>query len=157
MLTFSFFWVGKHIILKIDSLSNHDDDGNNTAQICIFDNEKQYFCTLCACIYLVLTFCRRSCSFFDVKWPVLQVCGRCEHMMTNFVFSCPKRWFQLNSRIVRTPFSSIMSLNNWKMIAETRSHIFWWRSCFRRRHVCLSSLIGKFWPPQPPSGQTFPW
>ena len=60
--------------------------------------------------------------------------------MFNFVFLCPKRWFLFNSRIVRTHFSSIMSLNNWKMIAETRSHIFRWRSRFRRRRVCLSSL-----------------
>ena len=34
-----------------------------------------------------------------------------------------------------------MSLNNWKMIAEMRSYIFRWRSRFRRRRVCLSSLI----------------
>ena len=61
--------------------------------------------------------------------------------MFNFVFLCPKRWFQFNSRIVRTHFSSITSLNNWKMIAETRSHIFRWRSRFRRRRVCLSSLL----------------
>ena len=63
--------------------------------------------------------------------------------MFNFVLLCPKRWFQFNSRIVRTHFSSIMSLNNWKMIAETRSHIFRWRSRFRRRRVCLSSLVSK--------------
>ena len=45
--------------------------------------------------------------------------------MFNFVFlSCPKRWFQFNSRIVRTHFSSIMTLNNWKMIAVTSSHTF---------------------------------
>ena len=61
--------------------------------------------------------------------------------MFNFVHLCPKRWFQFNSRIVRTHFSSIMTLNNWKMIAETRSDIFRWGSRFRRRRVCLSSLI----------------
>ena len=61
--------------------------------------------------------------------------------MFNFVFLRPKHWFQFNSRIVRTHFSSIRSLNNWKMIAETRSHIFRWRSPFRRRRVCLSSLL----------------
>ena len=55
----------------------------------------------------------------------------------NFVFLCLKRWFQFNSWIVRTHFSSITSLNNWKMIAETRHHIFRWRSRFRRRRVCL--------------------
>ena len=60
--------------------------------------------------------------------------------MFNFAL-CPKRRFQLNSRIVRTHFSSIMSLNNWKMIAETRRYIFRWRSRFRRRRVSLSSLI----------------
>ena len=62
--------------------------------------------------------------------------------MLIFVFSCPKRWFQFNSRIFRTHFSSIMTLNNWKMIAEPRSYIFRWRSRFRRRRGCLSSLIG---------------
>ena len=41
--------------------------------------------------------------------------------MFKFVFLCPKRWFQFNSRIVGAHFSSITSLNNWKMIAETRS------------------------------------
>ena len=33
----------------------------------------------------------------------------------NFVFLSPKRWFQFNCRIVRTHFSSIMTLNNWKI------------------------------------------
>ena len=61
--------------------------------------------------------------------------------MFNFVFLCPKRWFQINSRTVRRHFSSIMALNNWKMIAEKRSYIFRWRSRFRRRRVCLSSLM----------------
>ena len=61
--------------------------------------------------------------------------------MFNFVFLCPKRWFQFNSRIVRIHFSNIMTLNNWKMIADTRSYIFRWRSRFRRRRGCLSSLI----------------
>ena len=62
--------------------------------------------------------------------------------MSNFVSLCPKLpWFQFNSRIVRTHFSSIMTLNNWKMIVETRSYIFRWRSRFRRRRVCLSSLF----------------
>ena len=63
--------------------------------------------------------------------------------MFNYILLCPKCWFQFNSRIVRTHFSSIMSLNNGKMMAETRSHIFRWRSRFRRRRVCLSSLMLK--------------
>ena len=61
--------------------------------------------------------------------------------MFNFVFVCPKQLLQFNSRRVRTHFLSIMTLNNWKLIAETRSYIFRWRSRFRRRRVCLSSLL----------------
>ena len=34
----------------------------------------------------------------------------------NFVFLCTKRWFQFNSRIVRTHFSSKM--NNWKWLQK---------------------------------------
>ena len=56
--------------------------------------------------------------------------------MFNFVFLCPKCWFQINSRTVRWHFSSIMTLNKWKIIAEKRSYIF-----RRRRRVCLNSLI----------------
>ena len=121
-------------------LSNHDDDGNKN--ICIFDKDKQYLCTLCTCIFHLLTFGRRSRSFYDVKWPVLQLCGRREHMMTNVQFCLLiSQALVPISRVVTTHFSSIMSLNNWKMIAETRSHIFRWRSRFRRRRVCLSSLL----------------
>ena len=64
--------------------------------------------------------------------------------MFNFVFLFPKRWFQFNSWIVTTQFASVMALNNWKMIAETRSYIFRWRSRFRRRRVCLSSLLSMY-------------
>ena len=67
--------------------------------------------------------------------------------MLIFVFLCPKHWFQFNSRIVRTHFSSIMTLSNWKMIAEPRIYIFRWRSRFRRRRVCLSSLMW-LWRPR---------
>ena len=110
-----------------------------------FDNEKQHFCTLCTCIFLLLTFWRRSRSFYDVKWPVLQMCGQREHMMTNvqFCFLVSQALvpiFELKFQVVRTHFSSIMTLNNWKMIAETRSYFFRWRSRFRRRSVCLSPI-----------------
>ena len=53
--------------------------------------------------------------------------------MFNFVSLSLKRWFQFNSRKVRTHFATVMTLNNWKMIAETRSYIFRWRSRCRRR------------------------
>ena len=83
-----------------------------------------------------LFFLRREMTCFSVVWTT----WACWHMF-NFVFLCPKRWFQINSRTVRRHFSSVMTLNNWKMIAEKRSYIFRWRSRFRRRRVCLSSLI----------------
>ena len=91
----------------------------------------------------LLTFWKRSRSFYDVKWPVLQLSGRREHMMTNvqFVLLSQKRWFQFNSRIVRTHFASVMTLNNCEIIAETRSYIFRWRSRSGRRCLCLSSLM----------------
>ena len=59
----------------------------------------------------------------------------------NFVSLPLKRWFQFNSRIVWTHFASVMTLNNSEMIAEMRSYIFIWRSCCRRRRVCLNSLV----------------
>ena len=95
------------------------------------------------------------CSFVDddsVGWQ-----------MFNFVFSCPKRLFQINSRTVRTHFSIIMTLNNWKVIAETRSYIFKWRSRFSQRRVCLSSLVSvlrhayQIWKPQFLSVVQFPF
>ena len=111
-------------------------------QICIFDNEKQYFCTLCTCIFHFWIFWRRSRSFYDVKGPDLQFCGRREHMMTNVQYclligeALVRIWFQ-----DRTHFSSIMTSNNRVIITETRSYIFRWRSRCCRRCVCLSSLL----------------
>ena len=61
--------------------------------------------------------------------------------MFNFVFLYLKRWFQFNSRIVGTHFASVMTLNNWEIIAETRSYIFRWCSRYRRRRVCVNSLL----------------
>ena len=78
---------------------------------------------LCTCILHFFTFRRRSCSFYDVKRPDLQVCGRHEQM-SYFVFLPLKRWLQFNSRIVRAHFESVMTLNNYEVIAETRSYIF---------------------------------
>ena len=48
-----------------------------------------------------------------------------------------------------------MTLNNWKMIAETRSDIFRWRSRFRRRCVCLCSLL--ILPYERPTGPGLTW
>ena len=59
----------------------------------------------------------------------------------NFVFLSMKRWFQFNSRIVRTHFASVVTLNNWEMITETRSYIFRWHSRCCRFRVSVNSLI----------------
>ena len=63
--------------------------------------------------------------------------------MFSYVFLSLKRWFQFNCRIDRTHFSSAMTLNNCKRIAEIRKYrkyIFRWRSRYRRRRVCLIKL-----------------
>ena len=59
--------------------------------------------------------------------------------MFNFVLSL-KRWFQFNSRIVKTHLASVMTLNDWAKIAETQSNILWWCSRCHRRSVRLNSL-----------------
>ena len=65
--------------------------------------------------------------------------------MFNFVFLSLKRWLQFNSRIVRTHFASVMTLNNQEMIPETRSYIFRWRSRLCRCRVCANSLMSSPW------------
>ena len=76
----------------------------------------------------------REMTFFAVVWTTWAYDDKCS------ILSCPKRWFQFNSRIVKAHFSGIMTLNNWK-IAETWSDIFRWRSHFRRRRVCFKSSL----------------
>ena len=68
---------------KLGSSSNHDDDGNRNPKNLHIWHWKIVFCTLYTCIFHLLTFWRRSRSFYDVKWPFLQLCGWREHMMTN--------------------------------------------------------------------------
>ena len=67
------------------------------------------------------------------------------HEMTCFAVAW-KTWAygdncSILSRKVRTHFSSIMTLNNWKLIWETQGYIFRWRSRFGRRRACWSSLL----------------
>ena len=124
-------------------LSNHDDDGSKnptnlhnwqwkTVVLHALHVHFSFFWHFVDVLVLSTTWNDLFCSCVDDVSTWWQ--------MFNFVLLCPKRWFQFNSRIVRTHFPSMMSLNNWKMIPETRSHIFRWRSRSRRR-VCLSSLI----------------
>jgi len=100
---FSYFDVSMHIIVTLEVFVQINRElkqpqrltATRTLQICIFYNEKRWFWLLCTCIFQIWTFRRRSNSFYDVKWPVLQVCGRREHMaMFNFVFLPLMRWFQ---------------------------------------------------------------
>ena len=129
---------------KIESLSNHDDDGNKnptnlhnwqwkTIFLHALHVHFSFFWHFVDVLVLSTTWDELFCSCVDdvgIWWQ-----------MFNFVFLCSKRWFQINSRTVRRHFSSITTLNNWKMVAEKRSYIFRWRSRFRRRRVCLSSLM----------------
>ena len=58
----------------IGSLSNHNDDGNKTPTV--FDDEKQYCCTLCTHVHLLCFdilktfsfFLRRGMACFEVVW-----------------------------------------------------------------------------------------
>ena len=133
------------------SLSNHNDDGNkNLTNLHIWQWKT---------VFLHALHVRFSVFPFWHFWHLEDVlvpsttwndlfCSCVDDVsiwwqMFNVVFLCPKRCFQFNYRIVGTHFSSIMTLNNCKMIAETRSYIFRWRSRLRRRLVCLISL--KIW------------
>ena len=75
---------------RISTLSNHD---GNKHPICILDNEKQYLCTLCTCIFHLLIFWSCFRSFYDVKWPVLQLCGQMTNvqMLSSYVPSAGSR------------------------------------------------------------------
>ena len=123
--------------LTLGSLSNHDDDKFayltvKNSSFARFARAYFIFWHFGDVLVLSTTWNYFFCSCVDdvsIRWQ-----------MFNFVL-CPKRWFQFNSRIVGTHFSSKMTLNSWKMIAETRSYVFRWRSRFRRRRVCLSSLL----------------
>ena len=128
----------------IGSLSNHDDDGNkNSTNLLIWQWKTVFLHALhvhlsCFDIWHFEDVLVLSTTWNDLFCNCVGDVGIWWQIF-NFVFLFPKRWFQFNSRIVnlRAHFSSIMSLNNWKMIAETRSYIFRCRSRLRRRRVCF--------------------
>ena len=126
---------------KLGSSSNHDDDGNkNPTNLHICQWKTEFFHALPVhflsfVILKTFSFFLWRETFFAVVWTTWAYDDKCS------IKSRPKRWFQFNSRIVKAHFSSIMTMNNWKMIAETWSDIFRWRSRFRRRRVFLSSLL----------------
>ena len=124
------------------SLSNRDDDGNkNLSTLHIWQWKTVFLHALHGHIssfdisQTFSFFLRREMTCFAVVWTTWAYDDKCSILSS----LCPKRWFQFNSKIVRTHFSSIMTLINLKMIAETRTYISRWRSRFRRRRVCFSS------------------
>ena len=127
----------------VGCLRNHDDEGNKDVTNLHIWLSKTIVLHALHVQFSFLTFRRRSRSFCDVKWPVLQCVDDVTiwWQMLNFVFLSMKRWFQFNSRIVRTHFASVMTLNNWEMITETRSYMFRCRSRCCRRRVCVNSLV----------------
>ena len=125
------------------SLSKHDDDGNKKPHKFEYLTIKNSIFARFARAYFIFWHFE-DVLVLSMTWNDL-FCSCVDDVsiwrqIFNFVFLCPKRWFQFNSRIVRTHFLRMMTLNNWKMIGETRSYIFRWRSRSRRRRVCLSSL-----------------
>ena len=89
------------------------------------------FAHFIAVLFLSPTWNDLFCSCVDdvsISWQMFDI----------FLLS-PNRRYQFNSRIFRIHFASIMTWNNWEIMAETRSYIFGWRSRCRRRHPCLSS------------------
>ena len=128
------------------SLSNHDEDGSkNPHKFAYLTMKNSIFARFAGAFFIFWHFkdvLVLSTTLNDLFWSCVDDVSIWRQIF-NFVFLCPptKRWFQFNFRIVRTHFSSIMTLNNRKMIVETRSYIFRWRSRFRRRRVCLSSLF----------------
>ena len=130
--------------ITLGSLSNHDDDGNkNPTNLHIWQWKTRIFARFARALFIFWHFedvLVLSTTWNDLFCSCVDDVSRWRQMF-NFVFLCPKRWFQFNSRIVRTHFSSKMTLNNCEIIAETGSYIFRWRSRFRRRRVCLSSLL----------------
>ena len=103
----------------LGSLSNHDDDGNkNPTNLHVWRWKTVFLHVHFASFDILKTFSfslRREMTCFAVVWTTWAWWWQ----MFNFVFLCLKRWFQFISRIVRTHFSSIMSLNIRKMIAKT--------------------------------------
>jgi len=110
----------------------------------VWRRKNNSFARFARAFFTFFTFRRRSRSF--KTWND-QFCSCVDDVsiwwqMFNFVSLSHKHRFQFNSRIVRTHFTSVMTLNNCEIIAETRSSIFGWRSRCHPRRLCLSSLIG---------------
>ena len=78
-------------------------------------------------------FLRREMTCFAVVWTTWAYDDKCSILSSYF----PSAGSNFIPGYL-THFSSMITLNNWKMIAETRSYIFRWRSRFCHRRVCLT-------------------
>ena len=102
---------------KPGSSSNHDDDGNkNPTNLHIWQWKTVFLHALhlhFSSFDILKTFSFflwREMVFFAVVWTTWAYDDKCS------ILSCPKRWFQFNSRIVKAHFSGIATLNNWKIL-----------------------------------------
>ena len=114
----------------LGSLCTHDDSGNRNPtnlhiwlwKIVFLHVHFSFFFDI---LKMFSFFVRHEMTCFAVVWTTWAYGDNCSIL----------------SRKVRTHFSSIMTLNNWKLIWETQGYIFRWRSRFRRRRACWSSLL----------------
>ena len=142
----------KHVMPKpcihkkiFTSLSKHDDDGNkNPTNFHIWQWETVFLHALHVDFFLFFDilwtfsfFLRREMTSFAGVLTTWAYDDKCS-ILSSYV---PSACCNLIPGLVRSHFSSMMTLNNWKMITETRIYIFRWRSRLSRRRVCLSSLF----------------
>ena len=114
------------VALTVGGLATKTTTSTRTSHIWIFDNEKQYFCTLWTCIFHFKHFADvlvLSSTWNDLYYSCVDIVSIWWQMF-NFILVSLRRWFQFNSRIVRTHFASVMTLNYRETVARTRSYIF---------------------------------
>ena len=78
--------------------------------------------------FIFWTFQRPSHSFHDMKWVVLQLCGRREHLMTNVPFCLLTSKALVSFNFLQDIWNTfcqriVLALNNREMVAEMRSYI----------------------------------
>ena len=94
------------VALTIGGLATKTTTSTRTSHIWIFDDEKQYFCTLWTCIFDFKHFADVLVLFTtwnDLYYSWVDIVSIWWQMF-NFVLLSLRRWFQFNSRIVRTHF-----------------------------------------------------
>ena len=102
---------------QIGSLSNHDDDGNKHATNLHIWQWKTRFARAYFIFWHFEHVLVLSTTWNDLFFSCVDDMS-ISWQMFNFVLLSQKRWFQFNSRIVRTHFSSKMTLNNWKWLQK---------------------------------------